>query len=153
MNGTKLAAIKVERRSIAAAVFIGRGLDYTQTRELASDFNKAQSSAIGFITWVIDTFGIQSAAIEITPPGTAIRRSMLTDAIIGVCRDGGISLWDVRKEDLFQAFGVPALESRREIREVITSIWPILPARNGKVSALDAVALGLYVQTERLFTN
>jgi len=153
MNGTKLAAIKVERRSVAAAIFIGRGLDYTQTRELASDLGKAQTSAIGFINWVIATFGIQSAAIEIVPAGTAMRRSMLTDTIIEVFRNAGISLWDVSKVDLFQAFGVPALTSRRELREVITSIWPILPTRNGKVPALDAVALGLYVQTERLFTN
>jgi hypothetical protein len=153
MNEIKMAAIKVERRSIAVAIFIGRGLDYTQTRELASDFNKAQASAIGFINWVIATFRIQSAAIEIVPAGNAMRRSMLTDTIIEVFRDGGISLWDVRKHDLFQAFGVPALKSRRDLREVITSIWPILPTRNGKVPALDAVALGLYVQTERLFTN
>jgi hypothetical protein len=153
MNGIKLAAIKVERRSVSVAVFIGQRLDYTQQHQLASLFEKAQGSAVGFINWVITTLDIQSAAIEKVPPGKAIRRSLLTDAVIATLRGNGIPIWETGKLELLEAFGVPPLASRREMREVIFSIWPVLPSKDGKALVLDAVALGLYVQTERKFLS
>src|SRR5436190_4861708 len=60
----RLLSIKVERRSIAVAVFIGQTLDFHDVRNLASQPEKAEASAIGFFNWVISNCEIESAALE-----------------------------------------------------------------------------------------
>jgi hypothetical protein len=146
-----LLAVRVERRSIAVAVFYGEHLEYTQVRQLASIREKAVSSAVGFINWLLESFPIEGAALEALPSGIEIQRRLLTDAISGTLRDRMLPIWEIPKAQLFEACGYPALKSRKELREVITTVWPVLAGNNGKAFIMDAAALGLYVQVERLF--
>ena len=80
-----------------------------------------------------------------------IQRRTLTDEITKTLRDHMLPIWQIPKTELFEACGHPALKSRKEVREVITAIWPVLAGTNGQTFIQDAAALGLYVQTERLF--
>lgn len=144
----KLAALKIERRSVALAVFQGDHLDYTQIRQLSSSHEKAEASAAEFINWMCGTFEIESAALEWMSPESDIQRATLTRSIIVELRNSAVSIWEISKPLMLSAYGFPPARSRREMREVAHSIWPILGENTG---ALDAAALGLYVQTERLF--
>jgi len=146
-----LAAIKIERRSVAVAVFTNRHLEYTQVRQLSSAADKADASAVGFVSWILATFDVTSAALEQIQDGEEIRRAQLNEVVRTTLRNVGIPMWEAPKQELFEAYGVPPLRTRKELRAVVASIWPILNGRNGDGGILDAVALGLYVQTERLF--
>ena len=149
-----LLAIKVERRSVAAAVFIGRHLEDIHVRHLSSVPSRAQSSGVGFINWIMNNFPIESAALECTVNVKDIRRVLLTNTIHEACISPlPLSLWQFPKHKLFEAFGYPALRSRKELRQVVLSMWPVLADRRAVDQALDAVALGALVQTERLFLN
>ena len=153
MNHSRLASFKVERRSLAAAVFVGEQLDYTHARQLSSDHSKAESSALGFVQWIVTTFETQSATLEHLPGDIQARRAFLTAAIIRSMRKDGISVWEVPKQELLRAFGSPSLKTRKELREIVRDIWPVLPAQKGNGSTSDAVALGLYVQIQRQFDH
>jgi hypothetical protein len=152
-NGAHLIAIRVERRSIAAAVFFGQQLEYCDLRQLPSDKDKVVGSAVRFFNWIASQFQLDSAAIETIPNGNEIQRQMLTTAVIQVLRERLLPIWEVAKQDLFRAYGHPPLKSRKELRETITDIWPVLSGTNGKTFIQDATALGLYVQIERLFLH
>lgn len=153
-TSVRLIAIKVERRSIAAVISGSRYPEYADVRHLSSSLDRAQTSAIGFINWMLSNYEVQSAAMEIVSAGNDIRRAVLSKAILENCilnRD--ISLWPVAKQDLLQSFGHPPLRSRKELRTAILSIWPDLLDRRGSEQLLDAAALGAFVQTERLFLS
>jgi hypothetical protein len=147
----KLLSVRVERRAVAAAVFHGEHLDYTQVRQLSSSREKALSSAVGFVNWLLANFAIESAALEAIPNGDEIQRQVLSDTIQQVLRERMLPIWQIPKAQVFEAFGHPPLRSRKELRAVITTIWPVLAGTKGKGFIQDAAALGLYVQTERLF--
>lgn len=151
MRSANLLAVRVERRSIAAAVFYGEQLEYTQVRHLPSAKEKASSSAVGFVNWLLETFPIESVALEALAGTEEIQRGVLTDVITETLRDRMLPIWQISKTQLFEACGYPALKSRKQVREVITAIWPVLTGTTGKTFIQDAAALGLYVQTERLF--
>ena len=153
MNHSRLASFKIERRSLAAAVFAGEQIDYTQVRQLSSDHAKAESSAVGFEQWIVETFETQSATVERSSPDSQARRTVLTAAIIRSLRKEGISVWEVHKSELLRAFGAPPLKTRKELREIVRTIWPVLPAQKGNGSTSDAAALGLYVQIQRRFDH
>jgi hypothetical protein len=150
LNPSKLVALKVERRSLAMAIFIDQRLDYTDVRQLSSSEEKADESAVGFLNWALSIFPIGSAALEVVA-GAEIRRARLNRAILDAFRGRGIPVWEITPEELLGAFGEPPLRARREVREVVLSIWPILDDRKEEPSILDAAALGLLVQTKRLF--
>ncbi|HEY2933118.1 MAG TPA: hypothetical protein VGK99_15355 [Acidobacteriota bacterium] len=146
----KLAAIKVERRSVATAVFVGDRLDYVQRRQLSSAPSKAEASAVGFVNWTVNTFEIHSVALEAVTNGD-VRRVQLTESILKMLRENGVPIWKLSKQDMFAAYGIPPLRTRRELWKVILSIWPILDrGEQGNDGILDAAALGLLVATERL---
>jgi hypothetical protein len=145
----RLLAIKVERRTVSAAVFVGRHLEDTETRHLSSVRSRAEASAVSFIRCFTGNFEIESVTMECPPPDHAAQRSVLHRLATAALSDQLFPLSLIPKSDLIQAFGHPAARSRREVRETIQAIWPIL---DPEPSVLDAVALGLYVQTERLFT-
>jgi len=154
MNGvSKLVAFRLERRSVAAAVFLGTQLDYADVRQLSSIHEKAEASVTGFVNWMISSFGITSAAIEEFENGKEMLRSRLNRTIEETLRSAGASLYKVEKGHLLNSYGYPPLPGRRNVREVVTTIWPILDVRQISPAKLDAIALGLYVQTERLFQH
>ena len=151
-NGiVRLISIRIERRAVAVAVLHGEHLEYTDARQLSSDRAKAIGSAIGFITWLLDRFPVESAALEAIPEAKEFHRRALHDGICETLRDRLLPIWEVPRTVLTESCGHPALKSRSELRQIATTIWPILTGKNAKVFIQDAAILGLHVQTERLF--
>jgi hypothetical protein len=149
----KVIAIRVERRSVAVAVFYGDHLEYADVRHLASAKDKALASALLFVEWIADQFPADSAALESIPNGNEIQRQTISAAIIQALRARLLSIWEVAKPDLFRAYGHPPLKSRKELREVVSRILPSLGNTQSRILIKDAVALGLHVQIERLFLH
>lgn len=148
-----LAAVRVERRAVAVAIFAGDHISYTQVRQLSSARDRALASAVGFIHWIAGQFRLDSAAIESIPNGNEIQRQAITQAVITAFREQFLPVWEVSKQELLNAFGHPALRSRKELRAVVTDVWPVLAGTKGKTFIQDAAALGLHVLTERYFLN
>ena len=148
---TSLISIRVERRAVAAAIFHGDHLEYADSRQLSSAHDKALASAVGFINWMLERFTAESAALESIPNGHEFQRRVLHDAISQTLRDHMLSIWEIPKVVLLEGYGYPPAKSRSELREIATTIWPILAGTHAKVFIQDAAVLGLHVQTERLF--
>ncbi len=146
-----LLSIRVERRTIAAAVFRGQHLEYADSRQLSSTQDKAVGSASGFVNWMLARFPVESAAFETILNGHEIQRRVLHDAISTELRERIIPIWEMPRTALLEGFAHPALKSREQLREIATTIWPIIAGTHAKVFIQDAAILGLYVQTERLF--
>jgi hypothetical protein len=149
----RLAAIRVERRRIAAAVFGGTHLEGRRVLQLSSNPVRAESSVAAFVRSILRENNCESVAIEPAPTNTDVLRSLLHRTVVEQCRANNVSLWEVSKKTVFGAFAHPPLKSRRELREIILGIWPVLNLKRSQICALDAFALGLFVQTERLFNN
>lgn len=144
-------SVRIERRTIAAAIFYGSHLEYADARQLSSMRDKALASALGFVTWMLDRFPAESAALEVIPGGPEFQRHALHTAICHTLRDRLLPLWDIPKKALFEGFGYPPLSSRSELRQIATAIWPVVGGTHARVFIQDAALLGLYVQIERLF--
>lgn len=146
-----LLAIRIERRTVAIAIFHGGHLEFADSRQLSSDNDRAVASAVGFIGWILARFEIESAALEAIVNGHEIQRRALHDAICATLRERMLPIWEIPKAVLFEAYGFPALKSRTQLREIATNVWPILTGTHAKPFMQDAAVLGLHVQTERLF--
>jgi hypothetical protein len=147
-----LAAIRIERRGIAVAIFHGTRLKYPPiAHQLSSDGNKALSSAALFISRLREKCTFSSAALELLPPGCEVQRSQLANIIGEVLLQGQVAVHRFAKRDVLAAFGHPPLTFRSQVREVIAAIWPDVNGSYGGPLIKDALALGLYAQTERLF--
>jgi hypothetical protein len=146
-----LIAIRIERRAVAVAVSYGTTLEHAQVRQLSSSSDKAIASAAIFIERILERFPAESVAVEVIPDAWEFQRLQIFRAITGVLTSRGATISHVTKQEVFEAFGYPRLKSRKELRAVIGAIWPILGDYGGSLYIQDAVALGLYVQTECLF--
>jgi hypothetical protein len=148
-----LVGIRIERRGVAAAIFTGAHLESVRFRHLSSKSIKAEASASGFVRSLIHDFHIESAALEAIPLDEEIHRAVLTQAVAKQLREGGTSIWEVNKKTVIASLAHPAPRTRGKAREIVQQIWPQLTPKRGEVCVLDAVALGLFVQTERLFNH
>jgi len=151
VNRTRLCAIRVERRAIAIAILNGERLEFVDGRHLATSQDKAIATVGSFIGKTMATFAFESAALEEIPQGHDVQRTLLQRAAIDALSESAVGLWIGPKADIMAAFGYPPPVSRRELREVVSQIYPVLNEEPGRPWTLDAAALGLYVQTERLF--
>lgn len=145
----RLMAVRVERRGVATALFSGVHLEGWRVRQLSSNPNQAEASTEAFIREVFSENDCPSAAIEYVSGET--RRSVLHEIIRQQCRANAISLWEVPGKSILNALAHPPLRTRGEVREMMLRIWPMAALKQSQVCALDAFALGLYVQTERIF--
>jgi hypothetical protein len=145
----RLLAVRVERRAIAVAVFSGIHLEGRRVLQLSSDPARAEASAAGFIRAVLSENECPSAAIESVSGD--IRRAILHAAVLDHCRSNGTAVWEVSGKVVLEALSHPPLRSRGELRDLMMRMWPLQGLSQSQMCALDAFALGLYVQTERLF--
>ena len=153
MPKTRMAAIRIDRRSLAVAILTGAHLEYTQPRQLSSSPEKATLTAATFIGNIVDKFQIKSAALETIPNGHERRRTLLHQAVRRVLIEQSVSMWDVPKSSLLDSFAWPAVRFRKDLRAIASGIYPVLNEQPGRPWTQDAAVLGLFVQTERLFNN
>jgi len=149
-NDLKLAAFCVQRRSVAAAIFIGTHLGFSDVRQLASDRQKARTAAVGFVNWILETFDIDTVALESFEGSRDLMRAGTYQEVEWTLRSRGVSVHTVPTPEFLKAFAHPTEVSRKDAREIVTGIWPILDPKRTHPATLDAVALGLYCQTDRL---
>ena len=79
-------SVRIERRTVSAAIFHGSHLEYSDARQLSSVRDKAEASALGFIDWLLGHFSVHFATLEAIPSGQEIQRRVLHDAICGTLR-------------------------------------------------------------------
>jgi hypothetical protein len=146
-----LAAIRIERRAIAVAIFNGGRLKYPPiARQLSSDPNKALGSAAMFIDHIGRKCSFTNAAVEVLPDGGETQRSQLAKIVKEVLVQRQVVISQFAKAEILAAFGYPPLRFRSEVREVISAMWPEVNGEFGSPLIKDALALGLYCQVEHL---
>src|SRR5581483_4949678 len=111
-----LIAIRVERRTVAAAIFHGDHLEYGDSRQLSSDRERALASAVGFVRWMLARFPVEAGTLESIPQGHEFQRKALHDGICNELRQRFLPLWEIPKIALLEGCAYPALESRRQLR-------------------------------------
>ncbi len=150
MPDLTLAAIIIRRRTAVIALFRKTGIEDILVRELSSDLQKAENSVTGFLRQTLERHHIELVAMENVEHQTA-RIQQLHKQAESVLRAEGMPIQEVPLAELFQSFAIPPLRQRSQLRRIARSIWPALNDRRlGQVGS-DAAALGLYLQTERLF--
>jgi hypothetical protein len=145
----RLMAVRVERRTIGIAVFAGTHLEGFRVRHLASAKVAAESTTAEFLRSVL--YDNDCRAIAIESVSGEIRRQDLHRTVLQTCRAVGISVWELSREPVMNALQYPPPKSRQEIRKQMLNIWPLPDLKPSEECVLDAFALGLYLQTERLF--
>jgi len=148
---SRLLAIKMTGRTATAAVYFGCELHYTEIRQLASDLAQAKNSLVAFASSLIEHFHIDSA---VSPESaTDTRARALTTAVLDLLREMAIPHWSIELAELFSAYGEAPLRSTRELREVVRGYWPHIIDEKDDGTYLDAAALGLYLQTDRMLSD
>jgi hypothetical protein len=146
-----LAAVKTNRHTIALAIFSGLQLKYVQSRRLPTSPTEAERSAIALVERISYAFPISSVAFEKTSDGT--QSANLAAQLARHFRDKAVPLTWIASQSVIESFTVPTVRKRHAIRQITAEIWPSLKMKNQHPTSLDAAALGLFVETERLLNK
>jgi hypothetical protein len=149
---TRLAAIRVSRRTVAIAIFKGQTLHYAEIRHLSSNSDMALASAVSYLNWALSQFHIQAAVLEEAVTSEEARAAEILGALVAEFRRQTLPYRIVSKHTVFESFAIEPLATRKELREVVATFWPQLGTRDFDPSILDAAAVGLYAQVEYLLT-
>lgn len=147
---SKLAAFKIFRRKATVAIFSNRNLDFVDLLTLPNDPKKAQDTLTRFVGWTLENFHPEISALAIDEEDEQIQAAMLSKFAETLLLDRGIPVWKVTDKDLLKAYASPDLTQKHDLRLIANAIWPDVV---GKLPALDAALIGLFVQTERLLSS
>lgn len=146
-----LAALSIERRTVALALFTNCRLDEIAVRHVPSELTKASHSVTGFLNSTFDLQHINFMVLAQPAANFSRRAEILHQTAIDTIRAAGIPLLEVPEEQLLDSYAHPALRRREQLRRIARSIWPSLNNARATHSAQDAALLGLHTQVERLF--
>lgn len=150
MLNLTLAAVAIQRRAVAIALFRQTHLEEVLVRQLSTDQTKARSTLIGFVRQVVERHQFQLAVFELAGKQSERIQILRKDAE-EICRSEGIPITAIVEQKLFRSFATPALRRKDPLRKIARSLWPILNSPRFGHASLDAAALGLHAQVERLF--
>ncbi|HXS95068.1 MAG TPA: hypothetical protein VN736_10715 [Candidatus Limnocylindrales bacterium] len=148
----RILAIRLERRTITAVVFLGQQLEYPPLlRHLRKTSREAVASTAGFVSRILDQCDIAVAALERPPENTEVQRHALAEVVGHVLSEEAITSWQVDRQQLITDFAHPSPRSRTEVRAIISRMWPDVGDSFSAPLVKDALALGLMCHTESLF--
>jgi hypothetical protein len=148
----KLAAVRIGRRTVAIAVFIGTHLEHSEVVRLSSDLNAALRRVPAIVQRVLDQFGITTVALESLTGQSERRTHKLQDALVQQLRNLALAVWPVSFTDLCKHSSLPPVRTRHALRQIALNLFPVLGGNSRGKLDCDAALLGLYVQTERLLS-
>ena len=153
MKSFTLAAFSAERRAAAITCFSGLQLHDTCIRHLPVDPIKAMGSVRELITRTLEHHRPEFLAIATPSVNAGARVHDLCKAAREIATELGIPWQDVSEEALLKAYGEPPLKRKEHVRKVGRTLWPSINDANAKRASVDSAIVGLYLQTERLFSR
>jgi hypothetical protein len=148
---SKLIALKIRRRAVAAALFSDRILEHVEALQLCNEPEAVKDAVARFIGSLLEKFQPDSAAIGISRGKVGQRVTTLTETSEAILRAAGMPFWRIEDQAVLEAYAVPKLKGRHHLRPIVRSFWPHLAGR--QLSGYEAAALGLHVQVERLLSH
>lgn len=152
MKHFTLAAFSTERRTAAVIIFRGSQVEATRIRHLPLDAAKAEDSVRQFVTQTLERHGPEFIAVSRPSKKAGERIRSFCEVVRKIAGELDIPAVEVDDATLMSAYGHPPLTRKEYVRRVGRAIWPSLADINAKSAAVDAATIGLYVQTERLFS-
>jgi len=152
---SRTLSVAIERRHVAAAVFNGTHVEDVRLRHLPGQPEKMAGSAVGFVRSMLAEHRIEGTVLEVGP-GTQESKTVKAGVIRAVSaefRQRALPRWQLLSRDVISAFGYPAPTKRTRMRQIGARMWPDSAEGSRQSTRLDALALGLYAQTERLLTG
>lgn len=152
MKYFSLVAFSCERRIACLAYFEGTHLTDIQVRHLPLDPSKATGSVRQLVTRVFERDHPEFLAVSVPSAKAGDRIRALCEEVKELANGFDISVLELDDVTLMNAFGHPPLRRKEHMRSVGRTIWPTLASTKSKRAAVDSALVGLYVQTERLFS-
>jgi len=148
---THLISFKMTARSLTAAVLSERELIYSEARKLAPSMSQARNSITALLRSLTAHFHTDSAAI--LECGEDTRAKHLSTHLINELHLLQLPHWLVKESTILSAYAEEPLTRTSALREAVANYWPHVIDDKSDKTCLDAAALGLYVQTERLLAE
>lgn len=149
MSANTVAALRITRTRVGIAVFTNTKIEFARCLNLpCRSAEHATNSLRGLVNWAMEHFKEPTIAAEECKDHS---KELLADLHV-LARERGLPVITVATDTLLSAYSFPPLTSRNQLRKIASTIWPGL-ALMDKGEALDAAALALHVQTERLLTQ
>ena len=153
MKHFTLAAFSAERRIAAIALFRGTHFEDMRLLHLPVDAPKASGSVRQLATRFLQQRTPEFVAISFPSTKAGVRIRRFCDIVKETAASLGIPTIEVKDSALMSAYGYPPFTRKQQVRGAGRAIWPSLNGSKSKRAAVDACTVGLYVQTERLFSQ
>ena len=153
MSHPTLVAVRLTRKAASVAIFNRTHLEYARLRHLPTSTAKARQALQAFLSWATAQFNVEMFAVEKSDRIDAARVQELTRAVEEHASRAAIPVWHAGKMQVIESYAEPAPKTRTELRTIAAGIWPMLATRDNNPLDLEAAALGLYVQVERLLST
>ena|SRR5437762_1764349 len=143
-------SLAITEHESACAMFEGQKLISWEVHPFLSDADSAMKNITAQIVrssakWTISSAVMEQFSNDRRPPDLyAVARQVLAGL--------AVPIFEIRTDDLFASFGIPPPKTRNELRSMVSSIFPQVPGGRLMQPCLDAAALGLHFETNRLLT-
>lgn len=153
MSQNRVAAVRLTRKAVSIAIFNQTHLEYVHVRHLPTSGAKAYETLQSFLAWASAQFKLELIAMERLERSDQRRIEDMIGIVEAHATKAAVPVWRTSKLQVIGSYAEPAPGTRTELREIAARIWPVLGMRGNHPLNLEAAALGLYVQVERLLST
>lgn len=144
---SKLLAIRIRRRSVAAAMFLGRHLEYLDILNLCNEPESVADAVARFLANIIENFRPEDVVLGISRAPQGERVKTLIKRAEMIVSSTGIPILKVEEKAVLESFAYPKLKNKKQLRPIVQSFWPHLGYH--QLAGFEAAALGLHLQVNR----
>ena len=145
---SRILALRLSRRAIAAVMLAEERLEFREGRHLNSRRERAERSAGKYVERLVDQLA-PTGVVVYAPSTDENARSQVLRVVQTVIVRAGISIRIVARRELTEAFGIPSVRGWTEIRASTESFWPELVALRTAVRPFitESAAVALYAES------
>src|SRR5438128_11395994 len=122
MNHTTLV-LRLNRRAIGAVVLKDEDLTFFDGRHLTSKRERAVAAADRYIRRLFDLTNPGDVLVD-APAAPASTTASLLETVFKAAEGAGVRAQIVGATDILHSFGVPAIRTRGQLRQIVCEFWP-----------------------------
>ena len=140
----------ISETELAYAVFRSQKLVFWEAHAFLSGIDRVIQKAVGHVARCVERYQPKAVVLESLPENG--RASPVALQVRDSLRRLAVPIFEVSEQELLRSFALPTLKNRQDLRTVLVSIFPHLQSSRFMHSCLDAAALRLHFETNRLLS-